>query len=274
MGQPQGECLKVGFYSRLRLEFHDSKVTMRTPYALLHSMTHVLALVFLLLSVTVLTAAGQSRPDSVQYDVYANGKKVGRMSYSFAEQPGDSGRLLRTKYSLKIGFRVFLVLKVSMDVWQETLRNEDGAFSFYRKAKGEGHNVVQKGYFDGSKLVCDMEIDGKSQHQEFDDSLFDCTSMDSPEADLAPGEEKTVRILGMETLKVHKSTIRYLRDEDLCVGEDTVHCKVIHFKTGRHKGLRWVTRDRYGILIKEESEDPHIASFLPVSVVWNRKDRR
>ncbi len=27
MGQPQGEGLKVGFDSRLRLEFHDSKVT-------------------------------------------------------------------------------------------------------------------------------------------------------------------------------------------------------------------------------------------------------
>ena len=219
--------------------------TMRSPSALFRPAPLVLALAFLLLAVTVLPAAEQIRPDSVQYAVYANGKKVGRMSYSLAEQPGDSGPLLRTKYSLKIGFRVFLVLKVSIDVWQEMLRREDGAFSFYRKATGGGHNVVQKGSFDGSKLVCDTEIDGKSKHQEFDDSTYDCTSMDSPEADLAPGEEKTVRMLGMETLKVHKSTIRYLRDED-----------------------------RYGIMIKEEPEDPHVVSFRPVAVVWNRKDRR
>ena len=247
---------------------------MQTPSAWFRPAPLVLALAFLLLAVAALQAAEMARPDSVQCDVFANGKKVGRMSYSIAEQPGDFGPLLRTKLSLKIGFRVFLVLKVSISLWQETLLNEDGAFSFYRKAKGGGHNVVQKGSFDGSKLVCDTEIDGKSKHQEFDDSLYDCTSMDSPEADLAPGEEKTVRMLGMETLKVHKSTIRYLRDEDLCVGDDTVACKVIHFKTGRHKGLRWITRDRYGIMIKEEPEDPHVVSFRPVAVVWNRKDRR
>ena len=245
---------------------------MRTSSASLRPMPLVLALAFLLVTVAVLLAAEQARPDSVQLDAIWKGKKIGQLSYSISEQPGEHGPLLRTTRSIKFSFRVLLLLKITVEAWEETLWNEDGAYSFYRQGKVRGHKAIQKGYYDGSKLVCDSEIDGKTEHKEFADSLFDHTSleMEKPAAALSPGEEKTVRVLNLENLKVHKRTFRCLRYEDLYVGDDTVACKV--FGNSKENTLEWITRDSYGVLIKQEEDDPHAVSLRPVAVIWKQAE--
>lgn len=242
---------------------------MQTASVLFRPAPLALALAFLLLAVAALQAAEMAMLDSIEYDVYHKGKKIGRMSYSISEQAGDHGPLLKTRRSMEFGVRFLLLLKISVEAREETLRNEDGTYSFSRQGKARGHTAIQKGYFDGSKLACDTEIDGKLKHQEFDDSLFDCTSLDSPEAALAPGDEKTIRVLNLEGLKVRKRTLRCLRYEDLYVGNDTVACKVF----GNGKDLAWFTRDRYGIFMKDENEDPYVVSFRPVAVIWKRAEK-
>jgi len=247
---------------------------MQTPSTWFRPAPFSLVLAFLLVTLAVLLAAEQNQPVSVQYDAIWKGKKIGQMSYSISEQPGEHGPLLRTTRSMKFSFRFLLLLKISVEAWEETLRNEDGAYSFYRQGKARGHKTIQKGYYDGSKLVCDTETDGKLKHQEFDDSLFDYTSLDmeKPAAALSPGEEKTVRVLNLESLKVHKRTFRCLRYEDLYVGDDTVYCKV--FGSSKGNTLVWITRDSCGVFIKQEEDDPYAVSFRPAAVIWNRKDDR
>lgn len=251
---------------------------MSIPSSCFHSMLKHMVFAFLLLSATVLTAAEQTRPDSVQYDVFVrekgNEKKVGSMYFTISEQAGDSGPLLQTRMSMNLGFRVFLVVKMTTELWQEVLKNESGAYSFYRTASGAGRKAIQQGYYDGSRLCCDTKAKGETKHQEFADSLFNYTSMDcpGPEAALELGEEKTVRILYLETMKVHNNSFRYLRDENLYVGNDTIPCKVIRYESGRHKGLRWVTRDSYGIMIKNEPEVDNLLIFRPTVVFWNNRD--
>jgi len=219
---------------------------------------------------STLAAAQLSRPDSVQYDVIWNSKTVGQMSYSLSGQPSEQGPLQRTRLSMQFSVRVLLLIKVDVAGWTETLRNRDGNYSFYRQGTIRGHRITQKGWYDGRKLVCDTETDGKLKHEEFDDSLFDCTSleMDSPAADLSPGQEKTVRVLNLESLKVRERTFRCLRYEDLCVAADTVSCKVIANKKG--DTLEWITRDSLGVLIKQQEENPKAVSLHPTAVVWRK----
>jgi len=243
---------------------------MRTASAAFRPAPLATALAFLLSAVSLLSATPPSWPDSVQYDAIWNGKTVGRMSYSLSEQPSGQGSLMRSRLSMSMSVRILLVVKVTVEGWTETLRNRDGNYSFYRQGTIRGHRITQKGWYDGRKLVCDTETDGKLKHEEFDDSLFDCTSleMDSPAADLSPGQEKTVRVLNLESLKVRERTFRCLRYEDLCVAADTVSCKVIANKKG--DTLEWITRDSLGVLIKQQEENPKAVSLHPTAVVWRK----
>ena len=136
-------------------------------------MSFVLALAFLFITAFVLHAAEQARPDSIYYELILKGKKRGWMSCSLSEYPGESGPELKMTKIIKLGFRVLLVKKISMEVREEKIYKEDGLYRYYREAMGGGHTVFQRGVHDGARFIIDTEIDGKTQHHEFDDSLYD-----------------------------------------------------------------------------------------------------
>jgi len=108
---------------------------MQTASVLFRPAPLALALAFLLLAVAALQAAEMAMLDSIEYDVYHKGKKIGRMSYSIFEQAGDHGPLLKTRRSMEFGVRFLLLLKISVEAREETLRNEDGTYSFPGKVR-------------------------------------------------------------------------------------------------------------------------------------------
>ena len=83
------------------------------------------------------------------------------------------------------------------------------------------------------------------------------TSMDTVEHLLKEGDPpKRLKLLDLDTLKVHEETFAFVSKEQLTAGGKTWSCRIVSFDGPDARGKRWVCEDELGpLIVKEDGQD-------------------
>ncbi|OQY29614.1 MAG: hypothetical protein B6244_03220 [Candidatus Cloacimonetes bacterium 4572_55] len=205
------------------------------------------------------------------YDIYSNEKKTGSITVKLSEINSNETNLLKVETHTKIQVKALFISLFSLDSQEEGLINDEGTYSYSSVTIIDGDTIRVTGKLKDAVFKLTVTEGEKKQNVSIKRSNYDFTSLDSPELFLeASGKPKIFKILDFDNLAVVKQNLKWIRNEELNILDDTVDCKVIEFENPGEKGTRWITQDQYGLLIKEEGEDEDGKYTVKISKFQNR----
>jgi len=186
------------------------------------------------------------------YTVHSKGLRVGQVRMSSKLLPRNDKKLLQFAATTKINAD-FFVYSYTMDSHEEVLVGEEGTIRYMRLAKEQDKLTHVDGQLDKGRFILDIRENGANRTVLVDRGLYDYTSMECPEIRLQhEGEEKKLRILDLEALKVVNRTYRWVKSEDVSVDGMRIHCRVIDIEDPQKRCRRWITPDAVGAIITRQ----------------------
>lgn len=210
----------------------------------------------LLLTLLLWPKAGQSLASAdsreSRYEIVSHGFRVGTLQTNFSLVPFDGHQAL--KYSSVTHIHASLLFySLDAETKEEAVVDDDATVSYRRNSRRNGSSTDVTGRAEKDGFHLDVTADGVKRSLVFDRKLYDHTTMECPELLLKhEGDEMTERILDFETLSIVTRHYRWVRTEDVAVGEGKVRCRVIDFEDQNKKGRRWIRQDGLGVIIARQ----------------------
>lgn len=206
-----------------------------------------------LLLATVAGSAGLPENTGVtqdtDYTIHAKGLRVGELRMRYTLLPGKDRKVLQFAATTRISAN-FLVYSYSLDSHEEALVGEEGTIRYTRTTKEENKPSKVEGHLDNGRFILDIRENGSRRLIKVNREDYDYTTMECPEIYLQHvGEEKTLRLLDLETLSVVKRTYRWVRSEDMMVDGRKVRCRVVEFEDPNKRCRRWIGFGDVGVII-------------------------
>jgi hypothetical protein len=186
------------------------------------------------------------------YEVFSHGLRIGEVKTVCGPVARERGKAFRFESLMHIDAR-FVFFSYTLDKKEEAMVGSEGTLSYRRTSQENGKNILVAGRMEDGVFRFHITENGEKRTLVIPRRKYDYTSLDCPETALGSGErEKTLRILDLENLEIVTRKYRWVREEDVRVGDRRIHCKVIDFEDSNKKGRRWVDEDELGILVTRQ----------------------
>jgi hypothetical protein len=187
------------------------------------------------------------------YTIHAKGLRVGELRMFCKLLPRNDRKVLQFSSTTRIDAN-FLVYSYYMDSHEDALVGDEGTIRYSRTTKEKDSFARVEGHLDNGRFLLDIRENGASRTMAVSRERYDYTTMECPELNLRhEGEEKTLRLLDLETLEVVKRTYRWVKSEDVVVDGRRIHCRVIDFEDPNKRCRRWIAPDEVGaIIVRQE----------------------
>jgi hypothetical protein len=186
------------------------------------------------------------------YEVFSHGLRIGEVKTVCGPVARERGKAFRFESSMHIDAR-FVFFSYTLDKKEEAMVGSEGTLSYRRTSLENGKNTLVAGRMEDGVFRFRITENGEERTLVVPRRKYDYTSLDCPETALGSNErEKTLRILDLENLEIVTRKYRWVREEDVRVGERRIHCKVIDFEDSNKRGRRWLEEDELGILVTRQ----------------------
>jgi hypothetical protein len=195
-------------------------------------------------------SAGQRR--EAKYDITSKGFRVGELLTTSTplQQDGKPAYRFTSTMDIEASFLFFSHRSSSRE---EALVGRDGTLTYRRDATENGKKYSVDGRLTEQGFVIRNSVDGSSRTISVSRKQYDYTTMDCPELHIQTvGGEATVRLLDLERGNVVKRHYRWVRNEEVRVGDRKVLCRVIDFTDPNNRCRRWISSDGLGVLIARQ----------------------
>ena len=192
----------------------------------------------------------------ILYDIYSKDKKIGSITIQLSDVAFNDTTVLKVETNTEIKVKTLFISLFSLDSQEESLINEAGTFHYNSISVTNGDTIIINGNLREDEFLFDIIEGKKKQCISIKRNQYDFTSQDSPETLLEiQGKVEVFRILDFDKLAVVTQELKWIRNDELYLDGEIINCKVIEFISANKKGMRWITKDKYGLLIEEQGED-------------------
>jgi hypothetical protein len=186
------------------------------------------------------------------YTIHAKGLRVGELRMLCKLLPRNDKKVLQFSSTTRIDAN-FLVYSYALDSREEALVGDEGTIRYTRTTKENDKRSQVEGHLDNGRFLLDIRENGARRTLAVNRERYDYTTMECPEITLRhEGEEKTLRLLDLETLEVVKRTYRWVKSEDVVIDGVKIRCRVIDFEDPNKRCRRWIAPDEVGALIARQ----------------------
>jgi len=189
------------------------------------------------------------------YEIHAKGKKTGYLNLRVTSDTESSPVTRSFEISSYLEVRYLVFFKFTFDSEEKVVIDPvKGLMEYSRVLVVNGKNkVLTTGKLEGDEFTFELTTDEINRKKSYNREEYDYCSLDNPYNLLEKQEEK-FKILDLERHEITEVSYTWVRNQNTVIDGDTICCKVIEFKSDIKRGQRWITPDRYGIVIFEEGK--------------------
>lgn len=186
------------------------------------------------------------------YNVFSRGIRVGELKTVCSLIPYNGKKALKFESSTRVNAN-FLVYSYKLDTDESALVSDGGTVRYQRTSKDK-HSVSQvEGKLEQGKFLLDIRENGVKRTLSVNRDRYDYTTIECPEITMKhEGDEMKLRLLDLETLMVVTRSYRWVKNEDVTVNGQQIHCRVVDFEDQNKKGRRWIRPDEVGVVIMRQ----------------------
>jgi archaeosine-15-forming tRNA-guanine transglycosylase len=231
------------------------------------SFAAALLILFILLAITARataanSAAGPATGRESLYQINSHGFHVGEMKTLFQPLTLDGRLMVRFRATTEIDANFLFFSRQSVSR-ADALVGKNGTIEFHHSYQGDGEAREVAATFSDTGVRLDVREGGKLRTVVFPRGRYDYTTMDCAEMSLTrEGEQRVIRLLDLEHVRVVSRNYRWEKSEDIPIGGRNINCRVIDFEDRDTRGRRWITQDEKGIIIVREEGCGESGSYV------------
>lgn len=196
------------------------------------------------------------------YQINSHGFHVGEMKTIFQPQMLDGRLTVRFRATTEIDANFLFFSKQSVSR-ADALVGKNGTIEFHHSYQGDGEAREVEATFSDAEVRLDIKEAGTARTVIFPRDRYDYTTMDCAEMSLTKeGEQRVIRLLDLEHVRVVTRSYRWKKSEDIPIGARSINCRVIDFEDRDTHGRRWITQDEKGIIIVREEGCGESGSYV------------
>jgi len=206
--------------------------------------------------ISLLAIGSAQTAQDLDYDVFADGERIGSMSVLTRAGGNDSTAAVETVVRVKLRVKRFFSTVFSLDSEETNLVGAAGLLRHDSRSKIDGIRVAVRGARGDGVFTLRVETNGETQTYLIALNDFDCSSIEGPRLEFAvPGATLHFRVLDLDRLEIIERSFTWVGDETVRVNGRPVACRVVDVSDSFSRSRRWIARDSIETLIKEEGTD-------------------
>ncbi len=210
----------------------------------------------------------EDTPATFTYDITAQGKPLGRLSLTLTEDTSRGRPAMRVATVTAIRAYLLGFPVLTLDCREEALIDASGVRTYRRQSLTNGESLALAGTRTDDTFHLRVTRDGKTRSLAIPRTDYVLTSLESPGQYVeAKGRPCTLGVLDFDTQSVIRRRFTWVKDEEIFSAGRPFVCKVIEYEGPTIIARRWVTHDRYGILIREKGlSRPYIIRLVEMQL--------
>jgi len=195
---------------------------------------------------------------TMHYRISSRGFGVGEMKTVIAPVQHAGARAVHFESNLEIAANL-LFFKVNSTSREDAVIGENGTLSYRRKGQDNGKSSEVDATLEAGVFRFRINDNGVTRLVAVPRSSYDFTTMDCPETTMKrEGEVLEVRLLNMEHGRVVHRKFRWIKSEELEVGEKRLHCRVVDFSDPDNTCRRWLSLGEGGmVIVRQDGKGTH-----------------